>query len=66
MNGKPQQEKLDFTENKIQIDKIEPNIIRELTKLTNSDMKEKPPLKFFKWQNNLMQINKANYVREKG
>ena len=39
-NNQPQIEKPDYTENKIKIDEMKQNMIRELAKLTNTDMKD--------------------------
>ena len=40
-NIQPQIENPNNTENKIKIDKMKQNIIRKLTKVTNTDMKDK-------------------------
>ena len=44
-NNQLQIENPDDTENKIKIDKMKQNIIRELAKVTNTDMKDREPLK---------------------
>ena len=44
-NSQPQIENPDCTENKIKIDEMKQNLIRELAKTTNTDMKNWAPLK---------------------
>ena len=44
-NSQPRIENPDYTENKIKIDEMKENIIRERAKVTNTDMKRKAPLK---------------------
>ena len=39
-NSQPQIENLDYSENKIKIDKIKQNIIKELAKVINTNMKD--------------------------
>ena len=48
-NRQPQIENPDFTENKIKIDEMKLDIIREYAKVTNTDMKDREPLKNLKW-----------------
>ena len=43
-------ENLDFTENKIKIDEIKQNIIKEPSKRTNIDIKDREQLRKWKWQ----------------
>ena len=62
-NSQSQIENPDFMENKIRIDEMKENIIRELAKLTNRDMKDsdRVSLKKSKYdKNTLMQINLVN------